>query len=139
MSWKGAFLYDRPSEVIATRHRIRQCPLVLRLPVCLVDVDSDPERFAVAAIADAADRRGTEVVETHRHTHVAFRGADAIGRIEANPSQMLHIGFRPGVTGVLCGHAVSAIEMAADIARRNAELARCRDENMGEILAHAAT
>src|SRR5690349_15475370 len=119
------------------RPRIRQSPLVLRLPARLVYVDGHLERFAVAAIADAADRRRTEVVEANRHAHVGLRGANPIGRVEADPSQILDIGLGPGVTGVLCGHAVSAVEMPADIARRNAELARRCDENMSEILAHA--
>jgi len=42
------------------------------------------------------------------------------------------------VAGVLRGHAVGAVEVAADIARRNAETTSRRDKNMGEVLADAA-
>ena len=65
-------------------------------------------------------------------------GANAVGRIEADPAEILDIGFRPGVAGLLRGDAVGAMEMAADIARRDAELAGRRDEDMGEVLTDAA-
>ena len=42
------------------------------------------------------------------------------------------------MAGLLLGDAVGAVEIAADIARRNAEAARRRDEDMGEVLADAA-
>ena len=51
---------------------------------------------------------------------------------------MLHKSFDPGVAGLLRGDAVDAVEMAADVARRDAELARRRDVHMGEVLADAA-
>ena len=112
--------------------------LVLRLLARLVDMHRHFEGFAAAAEARAAHRRGAEVIEADRHPHMGFGGADAVGRVEADPAEMLDIGFGPGVAGVLRGDAVDAVEMAADIARRNAELARRRDEDMGEVLADAA-
>ena len=53
---------------------------------------------------------------------MGFGGADTVGRIEAHPAQVFDIGLRPGVAGLLCGHTVGAVEVAADVARRNVEV-----------------
>ena len=65
-------------------------------------------------------------------------GGDAIGRVEADPAQVLDKGLRPGVAGLLRRYAVDAVEVAPHIARRDAEASRRRHENMGEVLADAA-
>ena len=96
---------------------------ILRLLACLVDADGDRQRFAAAAVARAAHRRGAEIVEPDRDPHMGVGGANAVGRIEADPAEVRDIGLRPGVAGLLRGDAVGAVEMAADVARRNAE--RC--------------
>src|ERR1035437_8211453 len=96
------------------------------------------EGFAAAAKARAAHRRRAEVIQADRDPHMGFGGADPVGRVEADPSEVLDIGFDPGVAGVLLGDAIDAVEMPAHIARRDAELARRRDENVGEVLADAA-
>ena len=112
--------------------------LRLRLLARLVDLHGDLERLAAAAKAGAAHRRGAEIIEPDRHPHMGLGRADAVGGIEADPAEVLDMGLRPGVAGLLRGDAVGAVEMAADIARRNAELARGGDEDVGEVLADAA-
>ena len=62
----------------------------------------------------------------------------AIGRIEADPAEIGHEGFRPGVAGLLMHGAVGAQEVAGDVARRNAAAARAGDEDVGVVLADAA-
>ena len=47
--------------------------------------------------------------------------AYAIGRIEADPAQILDIGLRPGVAGLLRSDTVGAMEMASHVAGRDAE------------------
>src|SRR5471030_2420948 len=112
--------------------------LILRLLACLVDMHGYLERFAATAKAGAAHRRRAEVVQADRDPHMGFGNPNPVGRVEADPAEVLDKGFDPGVAGVLRGHAVDAVEMSADIARRDAELARRRDEDVGEVLADAA-
>ena len=113
-------------------------PISLRLLARLIDVNRHLQRFAAAAIARAAHRRGAEIIEPDRDPHMGVGGGNPVGRVEADPAEVLDIGFRPGMAGLLRGDAVGAVEMAADIARRDAELARRRDEDVGEVLADAA-
>ena len=110
----------------------------LRLAARLVDPDLHGQRLAAAAVARAAHRRGAEIIEADRDPHIGVGRADAVGRIEADPAEVATIGFGPGVAGVLLDHAVGAVEVAADIARRNAELRAAADEDMGQVLADAA-
>jgi hypothetical protein len=42
------------------------------------------------------------------------------------------------VPGILFDHAVIAVEIAADVARRDAEAARHRDEDMAQVLTDTA-
>ena len=60
-------------------------------------------------------------------------GAKSIGRIESDPAELGHEGFHPGVAGLLFARLVIAVEIAADIARRNTEAARGGDEDVGEV------
>src|SRR5262245_61311016 len=125
---------------IATRRALRQSvpALTLGLLACLVDAHSHRERFPAAAKARAAHRGGPKIVQPGRDPHMGVGGADAIGRIEANPAKVLDVGLRPGVSGLLWGDAVGAMKVATDIARRNFERSSRRDKNMGEVLADTA-
>ena len=75
--------------------------------------------FAAAAVAGAADRRRAEIVEPDRDPHMGIGGADAVGGIEGDPAELGHEGLGPGVAGLLLDHAVVAMEIAADVARRD--------------------
>ena len=77
--------------------------------------------LAAAAIAGAAHRRRAEIVEPDRDADMGVGRADAVGRIERDPAEVGDIGLGPGVAGVLVGDAVGAVEIAADVAGRNAE------------------
>ena len=104
----------------------------------LVDMDIDRQRLAGAAVAGAADRRRAQIVEPGRNPDMGVGGADPIGGVECHPAEIGHEGLGPGVAGVLIDDAVVAMEIAADVARRNADAARGGDEDVGEVLAHAA-
>ena len=66
--------------------------------------------------------------------HICF----VVGDIEADPAQIRHVGFRPGVAGLLVHGAVGAQEVSGDETRRNAARARAGDEDVGVVLADAA-
>src|SRR5262249_21166804 len=53
------------------------------------------------------------------------------------PAEFGHVGFGPGVAGVLLADVVIVAEVAGDAAGRNAEAARRRDENMRQVLTGA--
>ena len=63
---------------------------------------------------------------------------DAVRRVERDPAKIRNKSLRPGVAGLLVGDAIGAMEVAADIARRHTEAARSRDEDVADVLAHAA-
>src|SRR3569833_164386 len=84
--------------------------LGLRLLARLVDVNRDFQRFAVAAVARAAHRRGAEIIQPGGDPHMRVGRADAVARIEADPAEVVDIAFRPGVAGVLRRDAVGAVE-----------------------------
>src|SRR5712692_11333660 len=110
----------------------------LRLPERLVDADLDRHRLARPAIAGAAQGSRAQIIEADGAPHMGVGGAEAIRRVEADPAELGHEGLGPSVAGVLLDHAVAAMEIAPHIARRDAEAARRCDEDMREILAHAA-
>src|SRR5215470_19150035 len=95
--------------------------LALYLPLRLVDPHGDVERFRAAAVAGAANRRGAEIVEADRDPHVGVGCADAVRRVEGDPAELRHVRLGPGMAGALLHDAVGAVEIAADIAARNAE------------------
>src|SRR5262245_3600652 len=64
-------------------------------------------------------------------------GAEAVGGIEGDPAELGHEGFRPGMAALLLV-AGFAVEVAADIARRNAQTTRGGNEDMREVLSDAA-
>ena len=96
------------------------------------------ERLAAAALAAAAHRRRAEIVQPDRDADMGVGRANAVGGVEGDPAEIGHEQLGPGVAGLLLGDAVAAVEMPADVARRDGEAARRRDENVGEVLAHAA-
>jgi hypothetical protein len=75
-------------------------------------------------MARAAHRRGAEIIEADGDAHMRLGRRDAVGRVEADPAELVDIGLRPGVAGVLRAFLVAAAVVAADVARRNAEMAR---------------
>src|ERR1700690_182788 len=97
--------------------------LILRLLARLVDMHGYFQRFAATAKAGAAHRRPAELIRADRDPPMGFGNTNPVGRVEAGPAEVLDKGFDPGVAGVLRGYAVDAVEMAADIARRDAERA----------------
>src|SRR4029077_18409380 len=112
--------------------------LILRRLAPLVDTHSHRERFAAAAKTCAAYRSGAEIVQTDGNPHMGCGDANAIGRIEANPAQVLDIGLRPRVAGLLRVGDVGTVELSSDVSCRDVERSRCRNKNMGEVLADAA-
>src|SRR5262249_36180855 len=56
-------------------------------------------------------------------SHMGLSGAEAVGGIEGDPAELGHEGFRPGMAALLLV-AGFAVEVAADIARRNAQTTR---------------
>src|SRR5262249_39822919 len=61
-----------------------------------------------------------------------------VRRIERDPAEVVDMNLGPGMAGLLPGDAVGAMKVAADVAGGVTEAAGCGDEDMGEILAHAA-
>src|SRR5204863_7932274 len=104
----------------------------------LFDLDRDRQRLRAAAIAGAAHRRGAEVVEPDRDTGLSVGGAEAVGGIEADPAEASHVGFRPGMAGLLVHRAVGPQEMPGHEACRHAAGAGAGDEDMRIVLADAA-
>src|SRR3954452_21713491 len=111
---------------------------ILHLVHRLIDQHFYRQRFAAAAITHAAHGGGAQVIEPDRDAYVGGGRGNAVGGIEGDPAEIGHEGFRPGVTGILLDHAIVAVEIAADIARRDAEAARDRDENVAQVLADTA-
>src|SRR5262249_12408463 len=111
---------------------------ILRLLSRLSDPDLDRKHLASAAVAGAPHRRGTEIVERHRDPNLGFGGSNPVGHVERHPAELGHVGFGPGVTGVLLACAIVAAKIAGDATRRNVEAAGGRNEDMGEVVSGAA-
>ena len=58
----------------------------------------------------------------------------AAGVVEALPTGTRHEHFRPGVRGAVALHGFGAMEVAADEAGRQAEVAAGFNEEVGEVL-----
>jgi hypothetical protein len=69
------------------------------------------------ARAAAADWGSAEIIEPDREPDVAFADADAIRDVEADPAEIGHLGFGPGMPGLLVDDAVRAAQIAGDVAR----------------------
>src|SRR5262249_8299329 len=116
----------------------RQCSLALRLLRGLLDADLDREQFPAAAIARAAQRRGAEIVKPDRDAHMRVRGANAVGRVKSDPAELRHESIAQRMAGILLRDAVMLAQITAHVARRNADAARRRYEDVGKVLADAA-
>src|SRR5262252_5862469 len=110
---------------------------VLHLALGLIDHQAHGERLAAAAVAGAAHRGGAQVVEADGDADMGVGGADSVRRVERDPAEVLDMGLGPGMAGLLVNDAVGPVEVARHITHRNAELARRRNEHMGEVLADA--
>src|SRR2546423_15544647 len=99
-------------------------------------MDVHGELLATTAEADAAQRSGPEIVEAHGYPYMGIGTADAIRRVEPDPAELRDECLRPGMAGFLLGDPVLAAEIPPDITRRNAEVARRRDKDVGKVLAH---
>src|SRR5512133_3667483 len=75
--------------------------LALALARGLVDMHRPGEPFAAAAVARAADRGGTEIVEADGDPHMGIGRADAVRRIEGHPAEVGDERFRPGMSRLL--------------------------------------
>src|SRR6266478_913865 len=112
--------------------------LPLPLPSDLVDLGRHRQGFGAAAIAGAAHWRRAEIIQPDGDAGMRVGGADAVCRIEADPAEIRHECFRPGVAGLLIDHAVGAQEMSGDETRRHAAGACAGDNDMRVVLAHPA-
>src|SRR5437867_3600737 len=98
-----------PPPFIPAPARARQS--VLHLPGGLVDVHCDHERLAAAPVAAAAHRRRAEIIEADRDADMRVGRADAVRRIEADPAELRHEGFGPGVSRLLLRNPVGTAEI----------------------------
>src|SRR6266581_2933177 len=85
-----------------------------------------------------AQRSCPKIIQPDRYPHMRIGAADAIRRVERNPAELRHECLRPGMAGLLLVDAIAAAEITADVTRRNAEIARRRDEDVGEVLTDPA-
>src|SRR5581483_7832805 len=101
-------------------------------------LDMDLQGFIAAAEPDSADRAGLQVVAPDREPKVGRPGRPAVGDIEAAPSGAVDPGLGPRVGGDLRIGFGSGVEIAADVAGRDAENPAAGDEKMAVVLADAA-
>ncbi len=93
------------------------------------------------AAKDAVGGWNVRVVAAHRSANVAAMRGEVVGRIEADPAQVRHQRFDPCMGRVGRGAVVvlaAAIEIAGNIACRNAHVAQQSDHGMRKILANAS-
>src|SRR5262245_324590 len=147
-------------RIIATRRAVPQCrgpgfrtnlycsgtfaaiyvlSSALRLLTCLIHSYRDRQSLPTAAKPGTTHRSGPKIVQADRHPDMRLGGANAIRRVEADPSQALYIGFSPGMPRLLGCDAVGAVKVAPDVARRYTERARCCDKDMGDVLTDSAS
>src|SRR5262249_25459252 len=81
----------------------------------LLDAVVDENPPAGAAVTRPAQGRRAQFIEPDGDPHVGVGSAKSIGRIEGDPTELGHKGFRPGVAGLLFAHLVIAAKIAADI------------------------
>ena len=87
--------------------------------VSLIDRDRDHQGFAAAAQKGAANRRRAQRIEPDGDADMGIGRAKADRRIEADPAEIGHVGFDPGVRSVDGSGFAAAVTVAADIARRD--------------------
>mmetsp|Transcript_23678 Transcript_23678/g.42205 ORF Transcript_23678/g.42205 Transcript_23678/m.42205 type:complete len:460 (+) Transcript_23678:6819-8198(+) len=88
------------------------------------------------AVTHARDRRRPAIVQPCRHADIARIGGNAVRDVKTHPAERWYICLRPGVACVLI-HPVVHHQIARHIPRRIPHCARCGDEHMGVVLAHA--
>src|SRR4029453_14353363 len=146
---------DTGGRFIASRRAIAQCqepgfrtnlccsgtcaaicalPSGLRLLTCLIHSYRDRQSLPTAAKPRPPPGGGPKIVQADRNPDMGLEGANAVRRVEADPSQILYIGFSPGMPRLLGRDAVGAVKVPPDVARRHAENARCCDKDMGDVL-----
>src|SRR5205807_6034677 len=103
----------------------------------LVDTDLNRNDLAGPAGAGPAQGRRAQSIEPDGDSHVGFRGTEPVGGIEGDPTELRQEGFRPGVAALLLAGAF-VVDVAADIARRDAQTTRGGDEDVREVLHRAA-
>src|SRR5207247_9303496 len=134
-SWLRA---THANPCIAMSAAIGQCVSILRLLRRLVDPNLDREHLADPDVARAAQRAASQVVQSDRDAHMRIGGANPVGRIESHPAELGHERLAPGVAGILIVQAIVLAQIAADIARRDAERAGSGDEDVGKVLTDPA-
>src|SRR5262249_60775017 len=70
----------------------------LRLPGSLGNVEPHRDVFTTAPVMSAAHRSGAQIIEADGDARVLVGGANAVRRIEADPAEIWHMNFSPGVT-----------------------------------------
>src|SRR5512132_1282261 len=113
-------------------------PSGLGLLTCLIYSHGDRQSFSAAAKPRATHRSSPKIIKADRNPDMGLGDANAICRVEADPSQILHIGLSPGMPSLLGGHTVGTVKVAPDVPRRHTESARCRDKDMGKVLTDSA-
>src|SRR6516225_11135325 len=111
---------------------------VLRLLRRLAYADFHRQQFTLTSISCAAQRSGPEIIKPDCDTHMRISAADAVCCIESHPAQVGNTRLGPRMTHLLLGDAVTAEEIAADIASGDAEVATRRYKDVGDVLAHSA-
>ena len=86
-------------------------------------------------------RRNVRVIPAGSDPDMTFAGDDVVGGIETDPAEARKIRLGPGMGRVIAGTIfvwAAMLEVAGDIAGRDAPAPRDRDHDVGEILAHTA-
>src|SRR3954468_1316931 len=112
--------------------------LKLELRPALLDPQLDLEALRAAALARAADRRRSEIIEPDGDAHMRLGGRNPVRRIEPDPAEIRYLRFSPSVPGILLDDAIGTEEVARHVAGRNAEITAGGDEDMSQVLADAA-
>src|SRR6516165_7161129 len=98
----------------------------LGLPGGLRDDELDRQRLAAAAVMGAAHLRRAEMIEPNGDADVPVGDADLVYGIEADPAEIVHMGFGPGVAQVRTCRIIVATEIAGDVGQVRRATARSR-------------
>ena len=99
-----------------------------------LDLDADGDRLVGPAFPDAAVGGDVGVVAADGDLDVVVADERAAGRVDVDPAAPAGPDLAPGVGGHLAG----LVDVAADVAGRQADAAAGRQEQVGEILADPA-
>ena len=108
-----------------------------------IDIDLDAQPVPPGTVDDALQRRHVAVVAPLGGDDVLPVGALAVGRVEVEPAGLGVVHREPGVGGVRAAQLLlprrrQGLQVAADVARRDARAPEGGDGEMGEVLADAA-